>query len=298
MRLVLLTWSLLLFVTPPANALESENEELQNLVDQLKEVTQKARQQRAADRWLLNDLEDIVARYDWPWRDELLAEDFSDGDYNHDPQWQVFSGQFWVDGRLGLRSRAQPQKEAREETSERKEEQDLGKALLGALLQEALRDKRQEQKPEPEPRNRRNEPAIIELAIPIPKVFAARFEFSVHNRPSEQGNLALGVLQDNSGSYGYRINLFTGERPQIELVTLRKGRTQILDSADLGDISDGDTHTLEWRRDPNGNIEVLVDDSSLIKTRDNTFRDSFKWLAVANYSGDFAISSIGLHGLK
>jgi len=295
MRLVSFFICLIFLFSLPASAADSDNTELQGLIGQLKELTSKARQQRAADRWLLNDLEDLTARYDWPWKDELLTEDLADGNYNQDPHWQVLSGQFWVDGRLGLRSRTQPAEPARREAPPPEKKQSLGNALFGALLKEALRDdSRQETQPEPE--RRPHETAEIQLEVAIPKVFAAHVEFSVHNRPSEEGRLVFGILQSQRGSYGYQLSVTTGTNPYLELALLRRGRSQVINSVQLNDINDGNSHTMEWHRNPNGQIEITMDDTSLIKTQDNTFKDSFRWLSVANHSGDFAISAINLQG--
>lgn len=284
--------SLLMILSTPLLKAEATNSDLQTLVDQLKEITQKARQQRAADRWLLNDLEDLVGQFDWPWQDEFLAEDFSDGDYAQDPKWQVTSGQFWIDGRLGLRSRAQP----KVTNTQPQRQQDLGTALLGAILQEAMRDKHRDQ--DVKPQVKMDEPAEIHLALPIPKVFAVKFEFSIHNRPTEQGRMSIGVQQDDKGRYGYRLNLITGDRPFIEVATLQRGQTRVVSSTELTEINNGHSHTIEWRRGPNGNMEIFMDESSLIKARDNSFRDPFKWLTMTNYSGDIAISFVGIHGRK
>jgi hypothetical protein len=275
----------------PAIASETENESLQKLVDQLKTVTEKSRQQRAADRWLQSALEDLVARYEWPWRQQILSEDFSDGNYSENPSWQVTSGQFWVDGRLGLRSRTQaPQQQ---ESAAREEQPDLGKALLGALIKEAFRENGRQEQPQ---RMEKDEPAGIHLASSIPNVFAARFEFSAHNRPGENGQLSFALSQDDPATSGYEMILYTGERPTLELISRRSGRTAIIGSAALEGIDDGQSHSIDWRRDPKGDILVLVDDNKLIETRDHSFRYPFKYLGITNTQGDFAVASISIHG--
>jgi hypothetical protein len=50
------------------------------LVDQLKDVIQKAEKTRT-DPAVMQQLRDLVRRYDWPWRVALLYDDFRDGDY-------------------------------------------------------------------------------------------------------------------------------------------------------------------------------------------------------------------------
>lgn len=302
MRTVL-AFASLLFITAnasPAFSADSENEELQSLVDQLQEISTKARKERAADRWLLNALEDLVDRYNWPWRNELLTEDFSDGDYTQDPAWKVLSGQFWVDGRLGLRSRSQADADTpRQETQQKEEKQDLRGAVLGALLNQAFRSDRRREETKPEPvKPRRNEPAEIQLPLKIPSAFAVQIEFSVHNAPNENGQIEFSIYQGSESSSGYRLALYTGQRSSLELLSRRSGRTSVIDSVDLDDISDGSSHSLEWRRDANGQIEVLLDETQLMRTRDSSFRYPFKQLSIVNRGGDFAVGSIALHGGK
>ncbi|MEJ1297299.1 MAG: hypothetical protein RPU64_09315 [Candidatus Sedimenticola sp. (ex Thyasira tokunagai)] len=295
--------ALLLFlttITTSSYAADSDNEQLQKLVDQLKEVTEKARDQRAADRWLLNALEDLVEQYNWPWRTQLVMEDFSDGDFQQDPAWQVRSGQFWVDGRLGLRSRSRQQQVAEpkpEQPQQRREKEDIGKALLGALLQGALqkRDRQQQATPPPAAVDR-YQSAEIQLPVAVPSVFAAELELSVHNAPSEEGEIEFGLYQGAEGNSGYRLVLYTGRRASLELLSRRSGRTGVIDRVDIDDIGDGNSHQLQWRRDANGQIEVLLDGNRVIRARDHSFRYPFKQFAITNNSGDFAVAGISLYG--
>ncbi|MET0106772.1 MAG: hypothetical protein ABW072_16790 [Sedimenticola sp.] len=290
--------TLTLVLVLPATSFAQEGEEMQALVDELKTLTEKARQQRAADRWLLNAMEDLVFKYDWPWRDTLVSDDFSDGNYDRDPAWQLISGEFWIDGRLGLRSQSLDEADQPEAPREQQEEkkQDLGRALLGALLKEAIKERRQESEQAAEPESRRGGPAEIQLALQIPSVFAAQIEFSVHNRPSENGQLEFGIYQGQEGSSGYRLAIYTGQRPTLELLSIRRGRTTVIDTVDIADLGDGQSHQLEWRRGPDGQIEILVDSAEASRTRDNSFRYPFKAFAIANQAGDFAVQTVTLYG--
>ncbi|WP_260294413.1 hypothetical protein [Sedimenticola hydrogenitrophicus] len=289
----------LLFAAPSAYTAGSDNQELQGLVDQLRELTERARQQRAADRWLLNELEELVSRHDWPWRNELLSEDFADGDYDQNPRWQVHSGRFWVDSRLGLRSRSEAASDPAQPPKKAEQKQDLGKALLGALLQDALRgdnDSRGREERREESREQPHQPAEIRLPLPVPPVFDLQIELSAHNPPSEAGQIEFSLDQGELGDTGYRLVLMLGERGSLELLSRLNGRTRVIERLELDNIGDGRTHAIEWRRGPNGRIELLLDEQPLLQVSDHSFRHPFSQLAIRNQVGDFAIGSIRLYG--
>ncbi|MFC1684587.1 hypothetical protein ACFL0R_03830 [Pseudomonadota bacterium] len=295
----LLLLALLASPLPGTLAASEYNEEVQTLVDQLREIAERSRRERAADRWLQRSLEELISQHDWPWREELLYEDFSDGDFNNQPQWQPVSGQFWVDPSLGLRSRVysrQPEPTAapEEQAPARK---DVGTAILGALLQEALRSKQPEKKETPEPRrDEREVPAEIHLPIKIPGTFAFKAELSSHNPPSEQGKMQFGFYEGQDAAWGYLISLHTGDRPVIELAQLRGGRYMLIEEAVISDLNDGQPHEIEWRKNSLGETELLLDQQVLVRGRDRDFAQGFGYLAVINQGGDFGIRSIQLQG--
>jgi hypothetical protein len=304
MRFTLVTLGtavLFLLTMPATSAMPEENETVQEMVDKLRTITNKARKKRAADRWLLADLEDLIAHYDWPWRNELLSEDFSDGDYQQDPTWKVVSGEFWVDSRLGLRSRShsriQDRSTIEESRDTEEDDRDMRRALLGALLQGALGpEKRKQRKSEDSSYRRRNEPAEIELPLRIPTTFALQTEFSIHNAPSEAGEQSFSLIQDQRGDYGYQLVIQTGQQHTIELLSILGGRISVIKSAQLEEFDAAQSHTLEWRHDAFGQIEILLDDNSIIRARDRSFRQPFERVSIFNKTGDFAVRSLLLFG--
>ena len=82
-----------------AEALEALARELEALIDD-------AEKARAADPRFLQDLRDMIAAHvaEAAPREALVHDDFSDGDYTDDPRWEVVSGEFSVEGTLGLRT--------------------------------------------------------------------------------------------------------------------------------------------------------------------------------------------------
>jgi len=83
-----------------AKAKERPGEEVQALVDSLREVTLEIERRGAADRWVLERLRGLVRQYYWPWRYTIMEDNFADGDYTADPSWTVVAGQFFVDARV------------------------------------------------------------------------------------------------------------------------------------------------------------------------------------------------------
>ncbi len=284
---------LLMFLfTLPLAAQANDSEKLQAMVDDLRTLTSKARNQRAADRWLINSLDDLAARYDRPWRNRLLMEDFSDGDFNRNPSWQVVSGTFWVDRRLGLRS--QVTASSASQTSKSSEKQKLKDALAEAALDALLGSGSSSQNDSGSGASFRE--AEIQLPLGIPVSFALETSFSFHHASGEQGEVGFALLQDQRGAFGYQLNILSGNKTTLELTTRRGGRTSIIERVDLNGFDIRQSHTLEWQHDSYGQIEVSLDGKQLFRIRDRSFRNNFSHLAITNYSGDVAIQGITVYG--
>ena len=282
----------------PLIAADSDSD-VQALVDEIQALAEKSRKERAADRWLQLALEDLVEKYNFPWKNSLFSDDFSDGNYRKDPAWSVSTGEFWVDRRLGLRSEvvAREIPEQRKQPERRQSNEDIGKALIGALLQDALGG-RQQQQAEPEPNRSRTEtiPASIRTAVAIPTTFAVEAIFSQNNRPGESGQFEWIVMQDQQANNAYKVVVSTGNKPMLEVIRVRSGRDSYLESVEVPGISDGGDHTLSWRQTGTGEISVFLDGEEVIKVSDRPFRHGFKFLGMINRGGDFSVSGIEVLG--
>lgn len=79
-----------------------QSNSLQSFIDKLNQLIDDAEKARAADRYFLRDLRNLVREYDSPWMVSIVRERFEDGDYRYDPAWEVLSGRFNVHRGYGL----------------------------------------------------------------------------------------------------------------------------------------------------------------------------------------------------
>lgn len=273
----------------PAQA--APDPERQRLVDELRSLSDKSRQQRAADHWLQQALEDLVVRYDWPWRRRILFDDFRDGDYERNPRWEVQRGRFWVDVKRGLRSRPAPQP-GEQQPAKEGEEADIGRLILGALLEQALNDGQQSSSP------LSSGPSEILHRTAISNAFALETRFSL-DKAGGPARFALSLLQAGSGLYGYRLRIQTGPRGFVELERVRGGRSSVVGSAALTrDPGDGKLHELSWRQRPDGQASVVLDGQTLFSLRDKAFRDPYHQLLLTHWAGDLTLRWMRLSGTQ
>lgn len=274
-------------------------DDAQAIIDELQALTEKSRQERAADRWLQNALEDLVAKYNYPWQNSLLTDNFSDGDYSKGVSWQVESGDFWIDRRLGLRSRVEAvekSEQAPAEETQRSDKEELGRALLGAFLQEALGPQEQAQNQQQPATEMVTTPAGIRTKLSIPTTFAVESIFSQNNRPGSDGHFEWIVMQDEVANNAYKLVVMTGTKPVLEVVRIRGGRESYIESKSVASLNDSGEHSISWRQKADGAIDVFLDGKQVIKASDRPFRYGFNYLGMVNRLGDFSVSGIEVLG--
>jgi len=299
------------------SALEALARELEALIDE-------AESARAADPRFLQDLRDRIAAHlaDATPREVLIRDDFSDGDYTDDPPWDVVSGDFSVDRRLGLRTTialsgadtktirlsldALLDKEiilgTKDELIDDAEELfDKSKDAVGDLLSGEKKlgdllgggDDDDEVK---EDTGEGPEPAEIVLEADIPNAFALELEMmsGVAHRDAQ---FEIDLFQGRGGSAGYRLSYLAGSDPGLLLSRFgRRGAEVLGEHDDALSLEDGKSHMLALVRESDGTMMVTVDGTELIRVKSSALEDPFDGLSLINGGGDYAVRSIAIYG--
>lgn len=268
------------------------------LVDELKEVIRRGEGNRSPDRGILEQLRDLVKRYDWPWRVRLLKEDFSDGDYSANPVWIARNGEFRVARGYGLRSRVGSDSTARRGPSDRERGRDRTDApsplggILGGILKDVL------EPGTPENRFRGAIPAAeISTRLNIDNAFAIRVRMISEKGNADGSRIEFGPYRGDERDRGYRLAMMSGRNSTLELVRLSPGRSSVVERyEDVSSLDDGRDHYFEWRRDREGNMLVLVDGKEVMRTVDRGISDWFDGFTIANGGGDYTFELIEIFG--
>jgi hypothetical protein len=264
---------------PPADGRTLE------LVDRLKEILQRQERNRNADPKLLEQLRDLVRRYDWPWRARLLSEDFSQSNYRLEPTWVVAQGDFRLT-RQGLRTVFLPPSRS----VQRKEESPT-LDILGGILK-GMTGSGGSSEPPPAPSS-----AEIYADLRISNAFAFNLQMLSRATSDADRRLEFGPYQGRERGSGYRLAYNPGRRPAFELLRISRGRSSVIEVSESAvDLEDGASHGLEWRRSPDGEMTVFLDGREIIRALDRASGDDFDGFAVVNGGGDYTFVRIEIFG--
>jgi len=257
----------------------------QPLIDELTTLIDEADQARAADRRFISDLRDILARYDWPWRVEVLREDFTDGHVSSDPAWSVTSGDLRAERGLGLYSKVQAAQPRQPGGGSQREE--LAAVVLGALLEQAMTGDEKKQPATTTPADH----AEIVTGIPIGNAFAMDIELDTR---ADGGRIEFGVFQGSVNGSGYRLAFLPGGQAGVELLRAGRHGLGVIDTVSGIDAPGNQVHRLQWTRDLHGVMVVRLDGKQILKTSDRGLRDPFGGLSITNHEGEFAVREIAV----
>ena len=216
----------------------------------------------------------------------VLEDSFADGDYTQDPRWTVQSGNFAVqDGALVSRV-APAQTPAAAGGGEAPSAGDIGRNLLAGVLQQALGGGQGAAG-----RDGESEQATISTAAPIENAFELRLDLSSHRGG---GRFAFGPYQGGGDrNTGYRLAYSSGDDPSFRLLDVSPDGVRVVATSDRTiDLEDGDVHSIDWRRSPEGRMVVAVDGEEVIATTDRGFDEAFDGLTVTNAGGEYAVHRV------
>jgi hypothetical protein len=258
--------------------------DVETLVQDLEKLIDQAETDRAADPQFLEDLRGVLADYQNPWSERLLYDDFRDGNYTGNPKWTVSSGAFKVDTKgnnIGLRSTIVAAGTTTQSSG------NVATDILGALL--SSQNTQQSTSSDAF--------AAIYTPVKVSNAFATRIEFVSAER---RGRIDIGPYQGPSGSVAYRVAYLPGQsKDSLRLIRITsKGAVAIGTYKGALNLEDGRRHVIEWTRDRNGAMSVLVDGQELITATDRTITKPFDGFMLINSGGTYYVRSITLDGSK
>jgi len=257
--------------------------EVDKMVQDIEKLIDQAEKDRAADPQFLQDLRGVLAGYQNPWSERLLYDDFRDGNYTGNPKWTVSSGAFKVDTKgnnIGLRSTIVAPGTTQSTGN-------VATDILGAIL--SSQNTQQSVSTAPY--------AAIYTPVKVSNAFATRIEFVSGER---RGRIDFGPYQGPSGSVAYRVAYLPGQtKDSLRLIRITsKGAVAIGTYKGALNLEDNRRHVIEWTRDRNGVMKVLLDGQEMITATDRTIVQPFDGFMMINGGGTYYVRSVTLDGSK
>jgi len=265
------------------------------MVDELHTIIDQGERTRSADYNFISSLRELAERYDQPWNQPLLFDDFNDGELHHNPTWQRGGDAFWVNRGIGLRSRLAPDSMTSSGAGAPPRQQSTEEALLGAILG-GLGNHH----PEPQQQQRLStsmpEQADLSTTVPVTAAFSITLQLADLGR-EHRGTFAWGPYQGEDQASGYRLVYQADLRPALKLTSFRRGLSSVIEIYDKGALlTDGANHTITWQRRRNGDMTVLLDGNKIMQARDRSYRNPFTGFVMSNHGGDYVIRSVSILG--
>lgn len=283
-------WILLsIFWLPVALMAQSDQQQTQQLINELKQLTDQAERDRSASYRFIDQLRDLTSRYDAPWRKQVLYDDFSDGELTRNPSWQGNMDYFRLSRSGMLRSRLDLSQQPASTNPPRQSSQE---AILGILLKGVL---------QPEGRTGSASATIppdqadLFTTTQISNAFAITIEFGLRGISSREGSFEWGAYQGRQRDSGYRIAYEGGDRPAIKVIRYRSGMSAVIERYDQTPLfADGKFHNISWLRANSGVMTIQVDGKEIIRVRDRSYRDPFSGFIMSNRGGGYTIRSVSV----
>ncbi|MFQ5973364.1 MAG: peptidoglycan-binding protein, partial [Alphaproteobacteria bacterium] len=259
--------------------------ETQQLVEDLSVRLARAEAERSASRSLLDDLRAIVRRYEWPWTDRRLDDDFADGNHTSDPAWTVVSGRFAV-AAMGLETRHS----GTPAPAASPDEGDLGAQLFGAIVREVLKSQAGTG-PAANPE--------IYTRVGFANAFVVTVRLVARPNENRHNRVVLGAFQTADRQTGYGLAYSPGAAERIELLRIAEARETVIATASPPTrLDDGGIHELQWRRNEDGEMSIWLDGTETARVVDGVLGGRFSGLKVVNEGGDYTFRRIVVHAVS
>lgn len=262
----------------------------------LRQIIDDGEARGAAGPRLIGDLRELLGRYDWPWRVDVVTDDFRDGDYTRNPAWQVQRGQFWVNANEGLRTQVALADTAPSGASEAPAEEgrssnaEIGLALLGAILAQQQGGARGGTAPAAAA------PGDAEIVLPARVPASYAIEAGIVSGEAG-GRLDLGVYQGTRSDVGYRLVYLGGGPRTLQLLRVRGNQEAVIELHDPAlNLEDGRVHEVLWTRDGAGRMSVSLDGQHLFSATDRGLSGAFDGVVLSNRGGNYALRSLRVLG--
>jgi len=260
---------------------DANREALKSLLDDLRSKIKNADERMVAHPKFLEELRSLISQYEAKLRNIFFYDDFADGNFTGNPSWVVKKGEFRVTSTPRLQSKMpvyKPSQSARHEENE--------KAPIGFLLREIIRSGKQKKEFDVRPAPVQEE-AVIQTKTRIGPYFELDMVFVSE---SSWGSMELILLGGSPPTPFYRLvyQAAPSKNRPIEIVRERDSRRYTIESASLYPVlDDGRPHRLQWLRDEQGNMIVLVDEKKVISTVEIFYKDAFSGLSLVNRGGTY-----------
>lgn len=262
-------------------AADADRQTLESILSDLEKKIEDADKRMIAHPKFLDELRALVKQYRSRLRLAYLSENFDDGEYRNNPTWVVISGKFQVAGTQRLLSEvsAEQPKTPPSSSSEKS-------TPLGIFLKDVLKTTPEEEKGTGETPSKTLEARIQTLAKIGPE-FEVDLTFLSRSSWGSMEVVLLGGTQ-NTSYYRmvYRAEA-SSERP-IEIIRDREGKSYLIDTAtQYPNLDDGIPHRIQWMRDSQGRMRVVVDGKEVLSTYEIYYRSNFSGLALVNKGGTY-----------
>ena len=274
------------------NAAAAAKAKLQDFTDKLNALVDAAEKARAADPQFLRDLRGLANSYNRPWRQTLLSDNFTDGDFTENPTWSVSSGKYWVERGWGLRSAIEPGNASTATgNAQPQSAEQAAAAMFGQILNQTLGGGRQRNDP---PSNAVDAATIHSIAH-ISNAFSLDMTMSSWKAQGRFDIIVDPGKFQGPNSTGYRLSYAPGGGVELRRVS-RRGDSIVERSAKPTPLEDKKNHELTWSRYDDGRMTVAIDGKTVFEAMDRGFRESFDGLALVNRGGDYIVKRISVEG--